>query len=208
MTHSTGFGTVEQRNGDRVVPLPSARLAFRSRTDKDTALAGALWWDPEVTHYFGGAMTSQQAQDRLRAERERESRLDRQYWPMFLRETGEFAGCAGLRPWSMNTNTIEAGVHLMRSAWGLRLGEEAFRALLAHGFDTLGLPVIVAGPGIGHDNSQKLLERVGFSYTICLRTWSNLSISETASPRASVRSSVHCRATCAIVWRSTRAATG
>ncbi|MGA8782332.1 MAG: GNAT family N-acetyltransferase, partial [Terracidiphilus sp.] len=88
-----------------------------------------------------------------------------QYWPMFLRKTGEFAGCAGLRQWQMDPNTIEAGVHLMRSAWGLRLGEEALRAALAHGFDTLGLPMIVAGHGIGHDNSQKLLQRVGFGYT-------------------------------------------
>jgi len=88
-----------------------------------------------------------------------------QYWPMFLRETGEFAGCAGLRPWQMDPNTIEAGVHLMRSAWGQRLGEEALRAVLAYGFDTLSLPTIVAGHGIGHDSSQKLLERVGFGYT-------------------------------------------
>jgi len=53
----------------------------------------------------------------------------------------------------------------MRSAWGLRLGEEALRAVLEYGFDALGLQVIVAGHGIGHDNSQKLLERVGFAYT-------------------------------------------
>jgi RimJ/RimL family protein N-acetyltransferase len=53
----------------------------------------------------------------------------------------------------------------MRSSWGLRLGEEALRAVLAYGFDTLGLPTIVAGHGIGHDDSQKLLERVGFGYT-------------------------------------------
>ena len=84
---------------------------------------------------------------------------------MFLRETGESAGCAGLRPWSMDPETLEAGVNLMRSAWGLRLGEEALLALLAHGFDTLDLPVIVAGHGIAHDNSRKLLERVGFKYT-------------------------------------------
>src|ERR1700677_3183790 len=83
---------------------------------------------------------------------------------MFLRETGESAVCAGLRPWSMDPKTIEAGVNLMRSAWGLRLGEEALRAGLAHGFDKLGLPKIVAGHGLGHDNSQKLLERVGFEY--------------------------------------------
>ena len=148
-----------------MVPPSSARLTFRSWTDKDTALAEALWCDPEVTHYFGGAMTREQAHKRLDIEREREHRLGVQYWPMFLRETGEFAGCAGLRPWQMDPQTIEAGVHLMRSAWGLRLGEEALRAVLAYGFDTLGLSTIVAGHGIGHDNSQRLLERVGFAYT-------------------------------------------
>jgi ribosomal-protein-alanine N-acetyltransferase len=65
----------------------------------------------------------------------------------------------------MDPQTIEVGVNLMRSAWGLRLGEEALLAVLAHAFDTLGLPVIVAGHGVAHDNSRKLLERVGFSYT-------------------------------------------
>jgi RimJ/RimL family protein N-acetyltransferase len=53
----------------------------------------------------------------------------------------------------------------MRSAWGLRLGEEALRVVLAYGFDELNLAVIVAGHGMGHSNSQKLLERVGFDYT-------------------------------------------
>jgi [ribosomal protein S5]-alanine N-acetyltransferase len=148
-----------------VVPPSSARLKFRTWTDQDPALAEALWCDPEVTHYFGGAMTREQAHDRLHAERERETRLGIQYWPMFMRETGEFAGCAGLRPWQMDANTIEAGVHVMRSAWGLRLGEEAMRAVVAHGFDTLALPTIVAGHGIGHDNSQKMLQRIGFGYT-------------------------------------------
>lgn len=146
-------------------PPPSARLTFRSWTNQDTALAQALWCDPEVTYYFGGAMTGEQARERLHSECERESRLRIQYWPMFLRETGEFAGCAGLRPWSMDPNTIEARVNLMRSAWGLRLGEEALRAVLGYGFDSLCLPTIVAGHGREHDNSRKLLERVGFKYT-------------------------------------------
>ena len=149
----------------RVVPPSSARLTFRSWTDDDTALAEALWCYPEVTRFFGGAMSPEQARDRLHVERERDSSLGMQYWPIFFRETDEFAGCAGLRPWSMDPETIEVGVNLMRSAWGLRLGEEALLAVLAHGFDTLSLPVIVAGHGIAHDNSRKLLERVGFKYT-------------------------------------------
>jgi ribosomal-protein-alanine N-acetyltransferase len=118
-----------------------------------------------VTHYFGGAMTPEQAHDRLHIERELESRLGIQYWPIFVSETGDFAGCAGLRPWSMDSGIAEVGVNLMRSAWGLRLGEEALLAVLAHGFDTLSLSYIVAGHGIAHDNSRKLLERMKFKYT-------------------------------------------
>jgi [ribosomal protein S5]-alanine N-acetyltransferase len=148
-----------------VPPPSSVRLTFRSWTDKDTALAEALWCDPEVTHYFGGAMTAEQVRARLDLERERENSLGMQYWPMFLRDTGEFAGCAGLRPWQMDPKTIEVGVNIMRFAWGLRLGEESLRAVLAYGFETMRLPVIVAGHGLGHDNSQKLLERAGFGYT-------------------------------------------
>jgi ribosomal-protein-alanine N-acetyltransferase len=122
-----------------MTPPPSARLTFRSWTKADYALAESLWCDEDVTHFFGGAMTPE--------------------------ETSEFAGCAGLRPWQFDANVMEAGVHLMRSAWGLRLGEEALRAVLAHGFETLQQPVIVAGHGVEHANSQKLLERVGFRYT-------------------------------------------
>jgi ribosomal-protein-alanine N-acetyltransferase len=148
-----------------MLPLSSARLDFRSWSRNDTALAESLWCDPEVTRFFGGAMSREQAHDRLDIECERNRSLGMQYWPIFLRETGEFAGCAGLRPWSMDPQTIEAGVNLMRSAWGLRLGEEALLAVLAHGFDRLELPMIVAGHGVAHDNSRRLLERVGFSYT-------------------------------------------
>jgi [ribosomal protein S5]-alanine N-acetyltransferase len=147
------------------IPQPSSRLVFRSWTNDDTQLAEGLWCDQEVTRFFGGPMTVDQAHERLRAECQREDELGIQYWPAFFRETGEFAGCAGLRPWSMDPHIIEAGVHIVRSAWGLRLGEEALLAVLEHGFNTLNLPSIVAGHGSEHHNSRKMLERVGFHYT-------------------------------------------
>ncbi len=110
-------------------------------------------------------MTPEQAPERLITERERDHSLGLQYWLIFLRDTEEFAGCAGLRPWSKDPLIIEVGVNLMRAAWGQRLGEEAILAALAHVFNTLKLPVVVSGHGIDHDNSRKLLERVGFTYT-------------------------------------------
>lgn len=80
-----------------MMPSSTARLTFRVWTDEDAAVAEALWCDPEVTRFFGGAMSREQARDRLHApECERERTLGIAYWPIFLRETGEFTGCAGL----------------------------------------------------------------------------------------------------------------
>ncbi len=110
-------------------------------------------------------MTREQVHARLQTECERDRSLGLQYWPIFLRESSDFAGCASLRSRSKDPQIIEVGVNLVRAAWGQRLGEEALLAVLEHGFDTLKLPVIVAGHGIDHDNSRKLLERVGFTYT-------------------------------------------
>jgi len=121
--------------------------------------------DPEATRFSGGPMTPEQAPERLITERERDHSLGLQYWLIFLRDTEEFAGCAGLRPWSKDPLIIEVDVNLMRAAWGQRLGEEAILAALAHVFNTLKLPVVVSGHGIDHDNSRKLLERVGLTYT-------------------------------------------
>ena len=146
-------------------PSPTARLIFRSWSPEDSALAEALWCDEDVTHFFGGAMTPEQARARMDVEREREQQFGFQYWPMFLRETGVFAGCAGLRPWQFDPEITEVGVHLMRWAWSQRLGEEAVRAMLDYGFGTLNLPMIVAGHGMDHEKSRKLLERLGFRYT-------------------------------------------
>ena len=74
---------------------------------------------------------------------------------MFLRDTGEFAGCAGLRPWSARLG-IEAG----------RRGvARCTLAVLRHGFATLGAMSIVTGHRTAHKDSRKLLARVGFEYT-------------------------------------------
>jgi ribosomal-protein-alanine N-acetyltransferase len=150
---------------DSLHPPPSTHLRFRQWTPHDVPLAYSLWGDPEVTRYFGGAMTEAAAKDRLQVELDRQQDFGIQYWPMFLRDTGKFAGCAGLRPWRDDLAVREVGVHLARSAWGRRLGEEAVRAVLAFGFGTLGLRAITAGHGQAHTNSRALLQRLGFRYT-------------------------------------------
>jgi len=143
----------------------ASRVVFRAWTEADVPLAESLWGDDEVTRFFGGAMSREQVQARLAVEMARLQTFGVQYWPMFLRDSGEFAGCAGLRPWHDAANEMEAGVHVMRRLWGRRLGEEAFGAVLTYAFRTLRLEAVVAGHGQGHVNSKAMLERHGMRYT-------------------------------------------
>ena len=157
------------------LPAPTERLFFRTWTLSDRDLARSLWTDPEVMRHMGGAATPAAADHRLQQEIERQARLGFQYWPIFLRTTGQFAGCAGLRcfhPEMPEPDTpdrhlpqeLEAGVHLARPCWSLRLGEEAARAVIDHAFDVLGVESLMAGHGPAHTDSQALILRLGFVY--------------------------------------------
>jgi [ribosomal protein S5]-alanine N-acetyltransferase len=143
----------------------SQRLLFRAWTQDDLPLARSLWTDPGVMGHMGGPMTEDEVQARLELEMSRQRTLGVQYWPMFLRGTGEFAGCAGLRPWRDETNVFEAGVHVARRFWSERLGEDAAHAVARFAFGELGVAALTAGHGPNNVNSKALLERLGFRYT-------------------------------------------
>ena len=145
--------------------LQSARLGFRLWTDADLPLATSLWTDPDVMRYLGTTMTLEQVSARLALEINRQRTLGIQYWPMFSLEHGDLVGCSGLRPFHDENGVREIGVHLARRFWGGRYGEEAARAVMAYGFDTLGLDAQTAGHHPENTNSQALITRLGFQYT-------------------------------------------
>ena len=143
----------------------SERLTFRVWVADDLPLAQALWTDPAVMRYMGGAMSPAAAGERLALEMARQERYGFQYWPMFLRSTGEHAGCAGLRPFHDQPGVLEVGVHRARACWSLRLGEEAARAVIDYAWRQTTVAALVAGHGPGNEHSRALLGRLGFRYT-------------------------------------------
>ena len=145
--------------------LTSARLGFRHWTADDLPLATALWTDPDVTRYLGGAFTPQQVRDRLALEMERQRTFGIQYWPIFDLASGAHAGCAGLRPFHDEPHVCEVGVHIARLFWSGRYGEEAARAVITHAFDTLHLAAVTAAHNPDNANSRALIERLGFRFT-------------------------------------------
>jgi RimJ/RimL family protein N-acetyltransferase len=58
---------------------------------------------------------------------------------------------------------VEIGWRLARSAWGQGYATEAARAALAHGFDTLELPEILAVTTATNLRSQAVMRRIGMT---------------------------------------------
>lgn len=146
-------------------PANSARLRFRTWRDDDLPLAVALWTDEEVMRHMGGARSVEQATERFRDECANHQNHGFQYWPLFSLETGEHAGCAGLRPFHGSLDMLEVGVHIARPFWSGRYGEEAARAVIAYAWAHTSASSLVAGHGPDNANSQALIERLGFVYT-------------------------------------------
>jgi RimJ/RimL family protein N-acetyltransferase len=79
--------------------------------------------------------------------------------------TGEFIGFAGLDriDEGLPFTGVEIGWRLARSAWGKGYATEAARAVLAFGFETLGLPEILALTTVGNVRSQAVMRRIGMT---------------------------------------------
>jgi RimJ/RimL family protein N-acetyltransferase len=145
--------------------LRTVRLGFRCWNESDLALAAGLWGDESVTALIGGPFTAETVRARLVGEITQMREHSVQYWPIFLFESGEHAGCAGLRPYRVEEQVYEFGVHLRPKFWGQRLATEAGNAVIAHGFDALGANAIFAGHNPANHVSKGLLLKLGFVYT-------------------------------------------
>ena len=145
--------------------LQSSRLGFRHWSIADLSLAQALWQDPEVTRFIGGPFSPEKIKERLQAEIELSSEHNVQYWPIFLLEGGEHAGCAGLRPYRLEARIFELGVHLRPHYWGRGLAEEAARGVMKFAFANTGARALFAGHHPANSASQRLILKLGFRPT-------------------------------------------
>jgi RimJ/RimL family protein N-acetyltransferase len=146
--------------------LLTPRLGFRSWSDADIELAVSLWGDPEVTALFDsrGRLARDQVKERLSREIENERALGVQYWPFFLRASGDFVGCAGLKPYDPARGLYELGFHLRRACWGQGYATEAGRAVIEHAFGALKPAALLAGHNPRNHASKRVLEKLGFTY--------------------------------------------
>ncbi len=144
--------------------MSTDRLGFSVWTEDDEAQAFSLWGDAQVTRYIcaSGVFSPEDIKARLRTEIANMADYGVQYWPVFDLQSGELAGCCGLRPRS--EGCFELGFHLRPHYWGRGLAAEAAEAVIDLAFGKLGASELFAGHNPDNVNSAKVLKKLGFEY--------------------------------------------
>jgi len=73
--------------------LSTDRLVLRIWEESYFAFAKSLWGDPDVMTFLGGPLSEEKVYEKMRAEMACLDKNGIQYWPIFEKQTEEFAGC-------------------------------------------------------------------------------------------------------------------
>jgi RimJ/RimL family protein N-acetyltransferase len=146
--------------------LTTERLLLRQWRDDDLDAWAELNADPSVREFFDGVLTRDQARASLERFRDDITGRGWGWWAVEVRATGELAGMAGLDPVDegLPFHGVEIGWRLARRAWGKGYATEAARAVLAYGFETLGLLEILAIAAAGNVRSHAVMTRLGMTH--------------------------------------------
>jgi [ribosomal protein S5]-alanine N-acetyltransferase len=145
--------------------LTTERLFLRTWEENDFTLAQTLWGDPDVMTFLGGPLDDDGVRKKLNFEIACQQKTGTQYWAVFEIQSGEFAGCCGLRPWAYSPpEGYELGFHLVKAKWRKGYAFEAAQGVARHAFERLQFPVLRAGHHPDHVTSKHILIELGFTF--------------------------------------------
>lgn len=149
-------------NGDDAPELLTARLRLRAFAEEDAEAVFACCRNPELGDNAGWKPHESVEESRRVI---RDVFLHQPgVWAVELRETGRLIGSIGLiaDPKREYAEVLMLGYWLDKPFWGRGLMTEAARAVIRHGFDALGAPLISVCCYAANGRSKRLIERLGF----------------------------------------------
>jgi RimJ/RimL family protein N-acetyltransferase len=148
--------------------LETGRLRLRRFTLDDADRLVDLDSDPEVMRYITyGQPTPRESYVNIYLPRWfaiYEAQPGLGYFAAERRDTGEFIGWFHLRDDRLEPEYVELGYRLQRAAWRHGYATEGARALLAHGFEGLGIAQISARTLRANVGSRGVMEKCGLRY--------------------------------------------
>lgn len=142
------------------------RLAVRSWTLDDAHAAFRLWGDAEVMQYVGDGTPQPDVEASRRnlkwaIDYEAKHRFCR--WAVVEKDSGDVIGSCGFMFQNGETD-IDLGYYFARPYWDRGYATEVAAACLEYGARTLCLKTISATVDVRHIASQRVLEKLGFTY--------------------------------------------
>ncbi len=147
--------------------LETERLLLRRLEPDDLNALYALYRDPEIRRHFPeGTLTLDET--RVELEWFRDGHPDHPelgLWATIHKPSGTFIGRCGLLPWDIDgVPEVEIAYLIAKPFWKQGLGAEAALALVRYGFETLGLPRLVALIDSAHQASIRTAMRAGLAF--------------------------------------------
>jgi [ribosomal protein S5]-alanine N-acetyltransferase len=151
--------------------LETDRLILRRMTPSDAEAVFAYASDPEVTRYvvWDTHRSIQDSRAFLELAVQKYKSGGEPDWGIVYKGDHHFVGTCGFVGWDVDHARAEIGYVLSRKYWGRGLMPEALRAMIAFGFERMGLNRIEARCIAENTASARVMEKVGMTYEGTLR---------------------------------------
>lgn len=151
--------------------LETDRLILRRMTPSDAEAVFAYASDPEVTRYvvWDTHRSIQDSRAFLELAVQKYKSGGEPDWGIVYKGDHRFVGTCGFVGWDVDHARAEIGYVLSRKYWGRGLMPEALRAMIAFGFERMGLNRIEARCIAENTASARVMEKVGMTYEGTLR---------------------------------------
>lgn len=145
--------------------IETDRLLLRNWEAADAEAFHRLNSDEAVMRFFSIRRSREEADDFLSRLRAENAARGYGFIAVTSRQTGQCIGMAGLKPTRdvpvRQPEVVEIGWRLVPEFWGAGYATEAAQALLAYGFETLGLSEIVSFAVWNNKPSIAVMRRIG-----------------------------------------------
>lgn len=147
--------------------IQTGRLTLRPAVDADRDAIAALNAHPRVGEWLGGVRDRAESDafvDRVQAH---QAEHGFGFWVVERQADAFVVGMTGIW-WTPDDvglgRVVEIGWRFLPDAWGQGYATEAAKAALAYGFETVGLPEIIAFTARSNLASQSVMRRIGMSH--------------------------------------------
>ena len=147
--------------------LTTARLRLEPITENHYERMRTLNTDPEVMTYLNAGQPETEEDTRAGVARVtgRWAEWGYSWWALIRLDDGEMVGMACLQHLDGDkSKPHEIGWRLARTGWGQGYASEAAAAIVAHAFNVVGAPEVVAVAHPDNAASIKVMTRLGMQY--------------------------------------------